>query len=81
MLPSGMNLSSANASFDALVNVQSLQVSLDRVEPGNPDMSYLVQKLEGTQAVGTRMPQGQAPLSQAMIDMVRQWITDGAQNN
>jgi hypothetical protein len=81
-LPSGMNLSSANNSFNALVNVASIQVgSLNRVTPGDPDNSYLVQKLEGTAAVGGRMPQGGPFLNQATIDMLRQWITDDALNN
>lgn len=82
-LPSGMNLSSAAASHAALVNVASLQVgNLDRVEPGDPDNSYLIRKLEGGPGiVGTRMPQGGPFLDQQTIDMIRQWITDGAANN
>ena len=79
---SAVSLSHTNASFSALVNVASLQVgSLMRVTPGDPDNSYLVQKLEGTATVGVQMPQGGPFLDQATIDMVRQWITDGAQNN
>ena len=81
-LPSGMDLSSANNSFNSLVNVSSIQVgSLNRVTPGDPDNSYLVQKLEGTAAMGGRMPQGGPFLDQETIDMVRQWITDDALNN
>ena len=81
-LPSGMNLSSTAESFAALVNVQSLQVgSLNRVTPGDPDNSYLIQKLEGTAAVGARMPQGGPFLDQEVIDEIRQWISDGAENN
>jgi len=81
-LPSGMDLTSTAASFAALVDVASIQVpALDRVEPGDPDNSYLIHKLEGTQSVGTRMPQGGPFLDQATIDMIRQWIADGAPNN
>lgn len=81
-LPSGMNLSSAADSFAALVGVASIQVpALNRVEPGNPDDSYLIRKLEGTQSVGDRMPQGGPFLDQETIDTIRQWITDGAPNN
>lgn len=81
-LPTGMDLTSAENSFASLVNVPSVEVpSLNRVTPGDPDNSYLVQKLEGTAAVGSRMPIGGAALDQATIDMVRQWITDGAMNN
>jgi hypothetical protein len=82
ILPSGMNFSSTGDSFAALVGVTSIQVSaLDRVEPGNPDDSYLIRKLEGTQSVGMRMPQGGPFLDQDTIDTIRQWISDGAPNN
>ena len=78
-LPGGMDLSSAAASFDALVNRPSIQVpGRDRVEPGNPDASYLIDKLEGRPAPGTaQMPLG-GSLPQATIDRIRDWITDGA---
>ncbi len=69
----------AGVSFDNLVNVPSTQVTgLDRVEPGDPDNSYLIQKLEGTASTGARMPFGRAPLDQSVIDDIRQWISDGA---
>ena len=78
-LPGGMNLSNASASFASLVGVASLQVpGLQRVEPGDPDNSYLIHKLEGTQTVGVRMPFGGQPLPQATIDQIRGWIADGA---
>ena len=76
--PQGLRLDAAN-SFGLLVNVASMEVpSLLRVEPGDPDDSYLIQKLEGTAAVGERMPLGGPPLEQASIDTIRQWILDGA---
>ena len=78
-LPRGMDLSSADASFNALVGVDSLQVpGLQRVTPNDADASYLVNKLEGTQAVGSRMPQGGPFLEQATIDVIRAWIDNGA---
>jgi len=81
-LPSGMNLSSAANSHAALFNVASLQVpTTDRVEPGDPDNSYLIQKLGENPPSGSRMPQGGPFLDQATIDMIRQWITEGALNN
>jgi hypothetical protein len=82
VLPGGMNLTSTANSYAALVNVASLQVALDRVEPGNPDDSYLIRKLEGGPGItGVRMPQGGPFLDQATIDTIRQWIADGAPNN
>jgi hypothetical protein len=81
-LPSGLDLSSAANSHANLVNVMSVQTAFDRVEPGNPDDSYLIRKLEGGPAiVGSQMPQGGPFLDQATINTIRQWITEGAQNN
>lgn len=77
----GQNLSEGQ-SFDNLVNVPSSQdSSLTRVIPGNPDDSLLVQKVEGTQPVGQRMPLGGTPLSNAEIQMIRDWIEAGAEDN
>jgi len=62
-----------------LINVASQQdPTLIRVVPGNPDGSFIIQKLEGTQTVGRRMPDFSPPLPQATIDVIRQWIADGA---
>lgn len=55
------------------------QPSVLRVKPGDPDDSYIIRKLEGAPAIsGGRMPLGGPYLPQATIDMIRQWITDGA---
>lgn len=76
--PQGLRLDEAN-SYSLLVGVDSAEVpSILRVAPGDPDNSYLIQKLEGTASVGDQMPLGGPPLSQATVDVVRQWITDGA---
>jgi hypothetical protein len=81
----GQNLSSGNA-YASIVNVPSQEVpTLARVEPGAPDASYLVNKIEGTAAavggVDTRMPLGQGALPAADIDLIRAWIAAGAPNN
>jgi hypothetical protein len=77
--PQGLRLDAAN-SYALLVNTASSEVpALMRVNPGNPNQSYLLQKIEGTAAVGGRMPLGQAPLPQDRIDLVRSWISGGAQ--
>ncbi|HEX6999031.1 MAG TPA: hypothetical protein VF322_12890 [Gammaproteobacteria bacterium] len=79
--PAGLRLDETN-SYGLLVGVPSSeQGHLLRVDPGNPDQSYLIQKLEGTAAVGGRMPLGGAPLAQADIDVIRQWILEGAQRS
>ncbi len=76
--PQGLRLDAVN-SYGLLVNVASSEVpSLLRVAPNDPDNSYLIQKLEGTATVGNQMPLGGAPLAQSTVDVIRQWITDGA---
>ncbi len=57
--PLGFRLDAASA-YAMLVNALSVEVpTLLRVSPGNPDSSYLIQKLEGHAAVGGQMPLGQ----------------------
>ena len=76
--PQGLRLDAAN-SFTNLVGVASREdSSFLRVAPGNPDQSYLIQKLEGTASVGAQMPFGGPPIPQSTINFVRQWIMDGA---
>jgi hypothetical protein len=81
--PEGLRLDAAD-SFNLLVGVPSTEVpSLLRVKPGDPDNSYIIQKLEGHAAVGAQMPFGcpstQPCLTTTTIAFIRQWITDGAQ--
>ncbi|HEY6642114.1 hypothetical protein [Povalibacter sp.] len=79
--PLGLRLDEAS-SYAMLVNAPSAEVpSLMRVRPGDPDGSYLLHKLQGSAAIGGRMPLGGPPLPQATIDVIRQWITDGAQQS
>lgn len=76
--PLGLRLDEGS-SYALLVNAASVEVpSLLRVQPGNPDASYLIQKLEGTAAVGSRMPLNAPPLPAETIAVVRQWIANGA---
>ena len=81
----GLNLS-LGQTFANTVGVPAGQVAtLNRVEPGDPDNSYLIRKLEGTAGavggVNTQMPLGRNALDQSVIDVIRAWIADGAQNN
>lgn len=76
--PLGLRLDEAN-SYSLLVGVPSTEVpSILRVKPGDPNNSYIIQKLEGHAAVGGQMPLGGSPLPAATIAFIRQWITDGA---
>lgn len=80
--PKGLDLSSGNAYGD-IVGVASVdRPALQRIEPGNPDNSYLIRKLEGGPDIsGSQMPLGQPALSQTLIDDIREWVTNGAENN
>ena len=56
----GLDLSDADTSHAALVNMPSSQGTL-LVAPTLPDESYLVHKIEGAQTAGQRMPLGRMP--------------------
>jgi hypothetical protein len=73
-----MDLTNADAAFNTLVNVQSVQDgNFVRVLPGQPANSYLVQKMQGIAAVGGVMPPT-GMLGAAELTAVEQWITNGA---
>ena len=79
----GLDLTSAVA-YTNLVNASSREKpSTMRVVPGNPDNSYLVQKLEGRSGiVGLRMPFSGPPyLTDGQITVIKRWIEIGAPNN
>jgi hypothetical protein len=82
--PGNLNLEPANA-FNDLVNAPSIQSSLMLVDPGAPDKSYLMNKLNGTQTdvggSGVQMPYGAPPLSQAQIATISRWISENAPDN
>lgn len=66
-------------AFGNLVNVTSPRdPNLIRVIPGDPNNSFIIHKLEGTQTLGDRMPDGGPYLPQSTIDVIRQWIANGA---
>src|ERR1700760_649958 len=77
--PQGLRLDAGN-SYNLLVGVPSTEVpSILRVKPGDPDNSYIIQKLEGHAAVGAQMPLGGPYLTTDTIAFIREWITNGAQ--
>ena len=77
--PEGLQLDEAH-SYALLVGVPSTEIpSTLRVKPGDPTDSYLIQKLENSSGiVGAQMPFGGPYLPQATIDVIQQWITNGA---
>ncbi len=79
----GLNLNH-DVAYEQLVNLASRgKPSAVRVVPGDPDASYLVQKLEGAAGIaGRRMPFGGAPfLTDGQILILRRWIAIGAPRN
>ena len=79
--PEGLQLDAAHA-YDFLVGVPSAEEpGLLRVNPGNPDSSYMLMKIEGAPGIeGSQMPLGETPLPAATIAAIRQWIANGAPN-
>ena len=80
--PEGMDLD-AGESYDNIVNVPAAQDSTkDRIEPRDPDNSYLINKVRGDGGIsGARMPPAGGALSAAKIDMLEKWVEAGAKNN
>ncbi len=73
--------------YTSLVGVRALEdPRLVRVVAGDPDRSFLYQKIAGdpklgnVPAIGARMPQGALRMSQTDIDLIAAWIKQGAKN-
>jgi|ERR1700677_498090 len=79
----GLDLEEGDA-YKSIVSVKSQESSSPRVDPGKPETSYLLRKIEGTHiqagGSGEQMPPS-GKLSTALIDVVRSWISAGAANN
>jgi len=73
----------AGASYAQLVNQNATVGPCQgqrRVIPNDPANSVLVKRLEGS-TCGNRMPLGGSPLPAASIQLIRDWISQGALNN
>ena len=80
---SGLNLLDGQA-YAALVNLPSRgRAGAVLVVPGNPDASYLLNKLKGVDIVGLRMPRGTTGpfLTDGQISIIQRWIELGAKND
>lgn len=79
----GLNLLSG-LSYTSLVGVASTgKPGAVRVIQGDPENSYIVQKLEGRATIaGGRMPRGSGPfLTEGQMLVIKRWISNGAPNN
>ncbi|GGY86019.1 hypothetical protein GCM10011613_33790 [Cellvibrio zantedeschiae] len=78
--PRGLRLDSEENSYAFLVSrAADEKPELLRVNPGKPDESYMVKKIQGDDdIVGGQMPLGGPYLSKEQITLVRDWIANGA---
>jgi Carboxypeptidase regulatory-like domain len=74
-------------SYDSLVGIAALEdTSLTRVVAGDPERSFLYLKLGGAApvadipAIGTRMPPRSAPIAAEDLELIRDWIEQGAKD-
>ena len=87
----GLSLDGSDADIHAmLVSATSVTApDLARVEPGDPDASFLIHKVQGDftglacadDDCGVRMPKADDPLSAECLDMLTAWVQAGAPNN
>ncbi len=81
----GQNLSAGVAYANIVCVPSNERPGMMRVRPSEPDSSYLVHKIQGTQGTvggsGGQMPLGGTPLTAQQISLIRAWITQGAKNN
>ena len=81
-LNGNLNLSGSGAYAQLVSATSSAKPTATRVVAGNPDESYLIQKVEGLPGlVGQRMPLNGPYLTAGQIAIIRRWIELGAQNN
>jgi hypothetical protein len=81
----GLSLS-VGASYSNLVNVPSQALpSMNRIKPNDPQNSYLLHKIKGTQGTiggsGSQMPLNRSPLLATDIKTIEDWVNAGAPNN
>jgi hypothetical protein len=81
----GLDLST-NKAYQELVGVKAEECAAgggrQLVVAGNPDQSYLIDKLKGTNLCsGVRMPAKKPALADAEIQTIADWITAGAMDN
>ena len=73
----------SDVAYAQLVNIPGRRPGSIRVIPGDPENSYLIQKVEGRAGiVGNRMPNNGPPyLTDGQIRIIKRWIEIGAPNN
>lgn len=80
----GGSFLSANMSLEAdriaseIIGVASSGSNLNRIEPGDPEASFLLKRVRGDSDVGSQMPLNRTPLTAEQIELIRAWIAAGA---
>jgi hypothetical protein len=70
------------AAYSDIVGKPSVESpSMARVQPLDPNNSYLYRKITGVGITGDRMPQGGPFLTDVQQNLVRDWIRRGAPND
>ena len=80
----GLSFMRARRSYMDLVGLPSIECpAVERVLPGSPAESYLITKLQGAGPcfTGVPMPNGGPPLPTGQLDLIIQWIAEGAPDN
>jgi hypothetical protein len=80
----GLSFMRARRSYMDLVGSPSTECpAVERVMPGSPAGSYLITKLQGAGPcfTGVPMPNGGPPLSPGELNVIIQWIAEGAPDN
>ena len=74
--PLGLRLDADNSFLNIFDQTSSEDPTATLIIPGDADNSYLVRKIEGT--AGARMPKDLPALSANKIQVIRDWVTNGA---
>jgi hypothetical protein len=69
------------ASYSNTVGRKSTFVDELLVSPGDPDHSFLVEKIGGKPRFGQQMPSYGRPLTRRELRLLIDWIKQGAKNN
>lgn len=75
----GYDLATWEASFDP--GSGAVLVGACPIVPGDPDASYLIEKLGATPRTGRQMPDRRPPLSDEEVQLFVTWIQEGAPKN
>ncbi len=79
-----INGAAGNVQLNSFSNATSsvgAQYGSAIILPGDSSTSPLMDKLQSSPRLGSRMPLGRSPLSETEITMIASWIDDGALDN